>query len=75
VHGANLGIRADVYLRTGGWRGLATAEDHDLWQRLGKIAARRASTAVVKVLTSGRRVGRAPHGFADALAAHNEVTV
>jgi hypothetical protein len=25
------------------------------------------------VSTSGRRIGRAPLGFADALAAHNEV--
>jgi glycosyltransferase involved in cell wall biosynthesis len=74
VHGANLGVRADVYLRSGGWTGLATAEDHDLWGRLIKTSARRASTAAVKVLTSGRRVGRAPHGFADTLAAYNEAT-
>jgi glycosyltransferase involved in cell wall biosynthesis len=72
VHGANLGIRADVYLRSGGWKGLATAEDHDLWNRLIKTATRRISTATVKVLTSGRRTGRAPHGFADALAGRNE---
>jgi hypothetical protein len=25
----------------------------------------------LRVVTSGRRTGRAPHGFADALAAHN----
>jgi uncharacterized protein YceK len=74
VHGANLGVRADVYLRSGGWRGLATAEDHDLWDRLIKTKARHASTSTVRVLTSGRRIGRAPHGFADALATHSEVT-
>jgi hypothetical protein len=73
VHGANLGVRADVYLRSGGWKGLASAEDHDLWNRLIKTAGRRISTATVKVLTSGRRTGRAPNGFADALAGHNEV--
>lgn len=72
VHGANLGVRADVYLRSGGWKGLATAEDHDLWDRLIETAAHRISTATVKVLTSGRRTGRAPHGFADALASHDE---
>lgn len=72
VHGANLGIRADVYLSSGGWKGLATAEDHDLWNRLIKTATRRISTATVKVLTSGRRTGRAPHGFADALAGRHE---
>ena len=34
IHGANLGIRGDVYRNAGGWRELATAEDHDLWHRL-----------------------------------------
>jgi glycosyltransferase involved in cell wall biosynthesis len=71
VHGANLGIRADAYLRAGGWAGLATAEDHDLWRRLLEVGTRRTSVAYLSVITSGRRVGRAPHGFADALAAHN----
>ena len=71
VHGANLGMRADAYLRAGGWAGLATAEDHDLWRRLYEVGTRRASVARLSVITSGRRIGRAPHGFADALAAHN----
>jgi hypothetical protein len=39
------------------------------------IGARRLSPIHVQVLTSGRRVGRAPLGFAAALAAHNEVTL
>jgi cellulose synthase/poly-beta-1,6-N-acetylglucosamine synthase-like glycosyltransferase len=73
VHGANMGVRADAYLRAGGWGDLETAEDHDLWKRLRKIGSRHLSVDRVKVLTSGRRVGRAPHGFAGALAAHNEV--
>ena len=72
VHGANLGVRADAYLRAGGWTPKATAEDHDLWQRLQRAGERRLSDVRLKVLTSGRRVGRAPHGFAAALAAHNE---
>ncbi len=72
VHGANLGIRADVYARAGGWSNLFTAEDHDLWRRLRHIGASRFSTAALRVITSGRRVGRAPSGFAEALAAHNE---
>jgi glycosyltransferase involved in cell wall biosynthesis len=72
VHGANLGVRADVYLRSGGWSDLATAEDHDLWDRLSHHRAKRVSVGRVRVLTSGRRIGRAPHGFAEALAAHNE---
>jgi glycosyltransferase involved in cell wall biosynthesis len=69
VHGANLGMRADVYDRSGGWANLTTAEDHDLWNRLAGCL--RISTASIQVITSGRRTGRAPHGFAEALAAHN----
>ena len=73
VHGANLGVRADAYVRAEGWSALDTAEDHDLWQRLGQAGCKRTSMANMKVMTSGRRVGRAPQGFAGALAAHNEV--
>ena len=73
IHGANLGVRADVYRNAGGWAPLETAEDHDLWGRLVRGHARIFSTACIEVITSGRRMGRAPHGFADALAAHNEV--
>lgn len=72
VHGANLGVRADAYLRAGGWSPLATAEDHDLWQRIERANCKRISVGWLKVITSGRRIGRAPHGFAEALAAHNE---
>ena len=71
VHGANLGMRADAYLRAGGWHCLATAEDHDLWKRLNQHGAACISTDRLRVVTSGRRTGRAPSGFADALAAHN----
>ena len=71
VHGANLGVRADAYLRAGGWAQRTTAEDHDLWERLRVAGSRRISVAKMRVSTSGRRVGRAPLGFAGALAAHN----
>jgi glycosyltransferase involved in cell wall biosynthesis len=71
VHGANLGVRADVYVGAGGWMPLETAEDHDLWQRLAKNGVRRLSTSAITVETSGRRVGRAPRGFADALIARD----
>ena len=72
VHGANLGVRADAYLRAGEWNALETAEDHDLWGRLRNMSAARLSTAGIEVITSGRRQGRAPSGFAGALAAHNQ---
>jgi len=75
VHGANLGVCADAYLRVGGWADLSTAEDHDLWGRLRASGARMFSPSCLRVLTSGRRNGRAPLGFAGTLAAHNEVTV
>ncbi len=71
VHGANLGIRADAYVRAGGWGDLTTAEDHDIWARLRSTGAQTLSSARIHVATSGRRVGRAPQGFAAALAAHN----
>jgi glycosyltransferase involved in cell wall biosynthesis len=71
IHGANMGIRADYYVRAGGWADLRTAEDHDIWRRLREIDARTRSAAHIQVATSGRRSGRAPQGFADALAAHN----
>ncbi len=71
VHGANFGVRADTFVRSGGWKSLATAEDHDLWKRLGAAGARRISVSHISVSTSGRRNGRAPYGFAQTLAAHN----
>jgi hypothetical protein len=74
VHGANFGVRADAYLKAGGWKNLSTAEDHDLWQRLHDGRHQRISNAALCVLTSGRRFGRAPFGFAGALAAHNGAT-
>ena len=75
VHGANLGVRADAYRRAGGWGPIPTAEDHDLWNRLAEIGARRLSLSRIRVVTSGRIVGRAPHGFAAALAAHGNSAV
>ena len=74
IHGANLGIRGRrlTGIPAGGGTS-ATAEDHDLWHRLRDLGVRRVSVDHTRVITSGRRTGRAPHGFAEALAAHNEV--
>jgi glycosyltransferase involved in cell wall biosynthesis len=71
VHGANLGIRADIYKKTGGWRSLPTAEDHDLWNRLMALNCNLVSLADMIVITSGRKQGRAPHGFAGKVASYN----
>lgn len=67
VHGANLGFRADVYWRTGGFRRLRTGEDGDLVSRMTADGARIAWAEDVVVTTSARRFGRAPAGFAEHL--------
>jgi glycosyltransferase involved in cell wall biosynthesis len=68
VHGANIGVRADAYLRAGGWEALGLAEEHDLWRRLGAAGERCLATTTLWVTTSGRTKGRADGGFADLLA-------
>ena len=69
VHAANLGVRADAYRSVGGWRALATGEDHDLWDRLTAAGWPTRSATDVVVATSARRRGRAPDGFAADLVA------
>ncbi|MGK2901674.1 MAG: glycosyltransferase [Mycobacterium sp.] len=69
VHGANLGIRADVYARLGGWRALPTGEDVDLVRRAERLPGLPIlRSARQPVATSFRRVGRAPSGFAEYLS-------
>ncbi|MDM0109364.1 glycosyltransferase [Variovorax sp. J22R24] len=67
VHGANLGVSADAYLRAGGFRPLACSEDVELVKALEATGARIAWTSRPRVTTSARRVARASGGFADAL--------
>jgi cellulose synthase/poly-beta-1,6-N-acetylglucosamine synthase-like glycosyltransferase len=68
VHGANLGIRGDLYQQLGGFPALPTGED------IALVAAATAAGAAVMwatdipVITSSRRTGRAPSGFAATLA-------
>jgi glycosyltransferase involved in cell wall biosynthesis len=70
VHGANLGIRGDAYLALGGWQPLASGEDADLARRAAVTGHLRVCrTASIPVLTSDRRVGRAPRGFSSYLRA------
>jgi glycosyltransferase involved in cell wall biosynthesis len=73
VHGANLGVRSDIYRVAGGWRALSTAEDHDLWHRLKFQGCDCRAVAALEITTSGRVIGRAPQGFAAALAAHDSI--
>jgi glycosyltransferase involved in cell wall biosynthesis len=68
VHGANFGIRGDAYLALGGWPPLVTGEDTELARRAARTGHLRiCRTASISVITSVRRDGRAPHGFASYL--------
>jgi glycosyltransferase involved in cell wall biosynthesis len=64
VHGANLGVRASVYLAAGGFPRLAEHEDVELVERCLLAGAASAATAQCEVVTSGRQVGRTPGGYA-----------
>jgi glycosyltransferase involved in cell wall biosynthesis len=68
VHGANLGVRADSYLRAGGFSDVDTDEDVLLVAALRRLGVRECRTALIPVLTSGRLDGRVPGGFGGYLA-------
>lgn len=68
VHGANFGIRGDVYLALGGWPPIVTGEDGRLARRAARTGHFRiARTASIPVVTSVRRRARAPRGFSSYL--------
>ena len=69
VHGANLGIRGDLYRRVGGFARVAEHEDVLLATAARRAGGRVVSTASCPVTTSGRPRGRTPGGFAGYLAA------
>ncbi|MEV7405617.1 glycosyltransferase [Streptomyces sp. NPDC091267] len=66
VHGANLGIRADSYLRAGGFPAVPHSEDRALVDALAP-GTHILRTDACPVLTSGRTESRAPHGFGSFL--------
>lgn len=63
VHGANLGFTAAAYHRAGGFAPLPAHEDVDLAARIKASGAAWTATDTIRVVTSGRRDGRAPEGF------------
>jgi glycosyltransferase involved in cell wall biosynthesis len=67
VHGANLGIRADLYQRLGGFDAAAVNEDVDLIRRARRSGVEVTWALDMAVRTSSRAVGRAQLGFADHL--------
>ncbi|QOW24425.1 glycosyltransferase [Lysobacter sp. H23M47] len=69
VHGANLGVAADAYVRAGGFQPGAAHEDVSLVKRLAAIGAVIARQPSPRVMTSARRSSRAREGFSDYLKA------
>lgn len=64
VHGANLGIRARVYVDAGGFAPIGEHEDVDLVARCRSLGAVILASDTAEVVTSGRHVGRTPGGYA-----------
>ncbi|MCU1404760.1 MAG: putative glycosyl transferase, partial [Glaciihabitans sp.] len=64
VHGANLGIRASAYRAAKGFEPMPEHEDVDLVRRVRQLGHVIVASDDCEVLTSGRRVGRTPGGYA-----------
>ncbi len=69
IHGANLGVSAEAYHRAGGFEPLASSEDVAFVKALQAVGARIAWSAAPRVMTSARKMFRAPGGFGATLLA------
>jgi glycosyltransferase involved in cell wall biosynthesis len=67
IHGANLGISAEAYVRSGGFTSLRSSEDVALVEALRRTGASIAWSAKPRVITSSRANFRAPDGFGATL--------
>ncbi|WP_371435071.1 glycosyltransferase family 2 protein [Polaromonas sp.] len=67
IHGANLGVCSLAYRAVGGFAPLESSEDVALVNALLAVGAKVAWSAAPRVVTSARRMARAPAGFAAAL--------
>ena len=67
IHGANLGVSAQAYRDAGGFQPLVSSEDVALVRALHACGALIAWSAAPRVVTSARRVFRAPGGFGATL--------
>lgn len=67
IHGANLGVSAEAYHRVGGFEPLRTSEDVAFVRALQLVGARIAWSAAPRVVTSARKLFRAPGGFGATL--------
>jgi glycosyltransferase involved in cell wall biosynthesis len=72
IHGANLGVSAQAYLRAGGFEPLACSEDVALVKALERSGARFAWSAAPRVITSARCDAKARGGFGDTLLRYAE---
>ncbi|MEO7854851.1 MAG: glycosyltransferase [Rubrivivax sp.] len=67
VHGANLGVRTDAYVRVGGFDALVCNEDVALVEALQEAGVVIAWSMRPKVMTSARRDFKAPNGLGATL--------
>jgi GT2 family glycosyltransferase len=67
VHGANFGVRADVYRHAGGFPALPVGEDHALTAALRRLGFRVKLADDMTASTSARISGRVDGGFSDYL--------
>lgn len=67
IHGANLGVSAEAYVRAGGFEPLACHEDVQLVRNLERCGASIAWSHTPQVITSARLDCRAEGGFGDYL--------
>lgn len=74
VHGANLSFTATAYQRSGGFAALRSDEDVALVHAFEALDETLVWATDLPVITSGRRLGRAPAGFAGYLDALEEDT-
>jgi glycosyltransferase involved in cell wall biosynthesis len=75
IHGANLGIRGDVYRDLGGFPPLSTGEDVSLVFAAGAARVPIVWATDIPVRTSARDIGRAPDGFATTLNELNDLAL
>jgi hypothetical protein len=72
IHGANMGVSAHAYLGAGGFRALRTGEDRALHRAIALTGGSVCYDRQGAVVTSARRLARAPQGFAHTLTALEE---
>jgi hypothetical protein len=67
IHGASLGFNGSHYVAAGGFPPVQTGEDRALYAAMASKGALIHHDTTTMVITSARRVGRAPYGFSAAL--------